>query len=81
MTSFQHMQSVTFRLNFGSVRFGKSVNRLTDRLPNRPVFGKNILFRLPNQILSVKSVGGQFRFGRGLVGDNRLICTPLDGGE
>lgn len=41
-------------LIIGSVRFGKSVNRL----PNRPIFGKKILFRLPNRILSVKSVGG-----------------------
>jgi hypothetical protein len=42
----------------GLGRFGKSVNRLTNRIPNRPHFGKKILFRLPNRILSVKSVGG-----------------------
>jgi hypothetical protein len=33
-------QSVKSRSNTGSGRVGKSVNRLTDRLPNRPVFGK-----------------------------------------
>jgi hypothetical protein len=55
---------ISGRLTFGSGWFENSVNRLTDRLLNRPHFGKKILFRLPNRILSVKSVGGQFRFGR-----------------
>jgi hypothetical protein len=77
-------RSVNFRLIFGSVRFGKSVNSATEppTEPNRlsvkkslPTTEPNFVGRVGRRLMSVR-----LRFGMRSVGGRRIICPPLMGG-
>jgi hypothetical protein len=60
-------RSVNFRLIFGLVRFGKSVNSATE-----PTTEPNFVGRVGRRLMSVR-----LRFGMRSVGGRRIICPPL----